>query len=81
MRFSGGKVFLLLVGFISIIAGAIIGFIAYKYSFEMILDFTQRSLHDKAKHLSESLVNDSNGTLEEKLAKIEEHWRSYELVL
>ena len=66
---------ILIISICSILVGLITGFASYNYSFELIYEYAQNSLLEKASHLAQfESGSGSENKPDQFLRKIEEHW-------
>ena len=69
---------LIIIAVFSILIGLITGFASYNHAFELIYEYAQKSLLDRARHLAQfDSGNVSEASSGQLLRKIEEHWRGY----
>lgn len=71
--------FLFVIVILSILLGLITSYASYRYAFEITYDYAQKSLLEKARHLSRiDDFNVSGANPDQFLKKIEEHWKGYD---
>ncbi len=72
------KKILLYIGLFSILSGVIIGIFAYNTSFDIIMDYMERTLQAKCHYLTSNIERSGvEFGVEETLSKIETDWRNF----